>query len=47
MVYALFLASLENRTARFFRSDAIFQKNSVAPIDFFNGRFLSEAKKNP
>jgi hypothetical protein len=48
MVYALFLASLQNRAGEIFRGDALFlkksfdffQKKSVAPIDFSQGEFI-------
>jgi hypothetical protein len=51
--YALFLASLERRAGSFLGASVFlmknlqfFIKNTLAPIDFFNGRFLSEAKNN-
>jgi hypothetical protein len=51
--YALFLALLENRAGVFLgasvflkKNRRFFFKNTLTPIDFFNGRFLSEAKNN-
>jgi hypothetical protein len=56
IVYAFFLASLENRAGIFFRGEGVFlgknplffpQTNPPRPNRFLQGRFLSEARKSP